>query len=83
MNKVGRPRLNISDEERKERRKASVRKANQKHKLRQVTIDKDLLERFTRLKEISSKKIQVELTNRQFFKLLLINMEESNDHNER
>ena len=77
MTKLGRPRLNISDEERKERNKASARKSNQKHKLRHVTIDKDLLERFTRLKEISSKKIQVELTNRQFFKLLLINMEET------
>mgnify|MGYP003624657299 CR=1 FL=1 len=83
MAKVGRPRLNISDEERKERHKASAKKSHEKLKLRHVTIDGDLLERFTRLKEIRSKKIQVELTNRQFFKLLLINMEESNDHNER
>ena len=79
LTKVGRPKLNISDEERIERRKSSAKKSNEKLKLRNLTINGDLLERFTRLKEIRSKKIQVDLTNRQFFKLLLINMEESNE----
>lgn len=75
--KAGRPRLNISDEERMERRKASAKKSHEKLKLRNVTIDGDLLERFTRLKDKRSKELQVDLTNRQFFKLLLINMEET------
>lgn len=77
--KAGRPRLNISDEERMERQKASAKKSHKKLNLRHITIDGDLLERFTHLKDIRSKKIQVELTNRQFFKLLLINMEESDE----
>ena len=83
MNKVrrgsGRPKFDISDEERVARKKESARKSSEKLKLRNLTIDGDLLERFTRLKDIRSKKIQVDLTNRQFFKLLLINMEESNE----
>tara|TARA_R110000796_G_scaffold214892_4_gene330896 strand:+ start:86 stop:454 length:369 start_codon:yes stop_codon:yes gene_type:complete len=81
MNKVrrgrGRPKFDISDEERVARKKESARKSSEKLKLRNLTIDGDLLERFTRLKDIRSKKIQVDLTNRQFFKLLLINMEET------
>jgi hypothetical protein len=77
--KAGRPRLNISDEERKERHKASARKSHEKLGIKNLVIDKDLLEMFTRLKAKRSKELQVDLTNRQFFKLLLINMEESDE----
>ena len=56
MTKVGRPRLNISDEERKERHKASAKKSHEKLKLRHVTIDGDLLERFTRFERDKKQK---------------------------
>ena len=67
----GRPSLNLTSEEKTERRRQTVLKSREKLDTVNLSIDGDLLEKFKTAKTLQSKEWGVDLTNKQFFKLLI------------
>ena len=75
--KVGRPRKYHTDEERKAAKKAWVKKT--KDKVRNVTLTAEPAERFIKLRDKYNKEsgLPFDLTNSQFFALMLAKWEQS------
>jgi len=69
--KRGRPSMNLSEEEKRERHKASSIKSKAKLKLINLAIDEPLLGLFKEEKARRSKQYGFELSHKQFLKVLL------------
>ena len=69
--KRGRPSMNLSEEERKERHKASSIRSKEKLKLINLAIDEPLLGLFKEEKAKRSKQYGFDLSHKQFLKVLL------------
>jgi len=67
----GRPRLDISDEERAERRRVTAKKSKLSQDTVNLSIDGNLLEKFKEAKNKQSEEWGINLTNKQFFKLMI------------
>lgn len=79
-NKAGRPKLDLTDEERKERQRAANLRSKEKHGLHNITLDNATFDRLNSAKEKMGKKFGFELTNKQFMTIMLNVFEE--DRNE-
>jgi len=67
----GRPRLNLTDEERAERRREASRRSRESQDTVNLSIDGTLLNDFKLAKDLQSEAWGIELTNKQFFKLMI------------
>ena len=70
-NKAGRPKLDLTDAERKERQRAANLRSKEKNGVHNITMDDDTYNRFQSAKSTMSSKYGFELSNKQILTIML------------